>query len=163
MTGTWHCGHPRTPENTKPGKKGTRCLVCINATAERNRRMAADYIGGMTAAQVAEKYGVVQMTVSNIMRKRGIKLSERERGKRGQEGLKRSGAKPGRKTVWPDCPPRLRREYDRLRNRYGIPSAKARAMLEADMKRMGGNGTSSLMRDVGKSVSELPTSFGEAA
>ncbi len=124
----WHCGHPATPENTKPGKKGHRCLRCIEKTAVRDRQMAAEYLGGSTRRQLAEKYDLHIQTVSKILRKQSARLSSEEQARR-----TRAARSPhcGRRTVWPDCPPHLKREYMRFRNHYGIPAAEARAMLEA--------------------------------
>jgi hypothetical protein len=39
--------------------------------------------------------------------------------------------KRGKPPVWPDCPPELRSEYQRMRKNYGLTSAAVKQMMEA--------------------------------
>lgn len=104
----------------------------VREAAERGRRIAADYIGGMTQRELAEKYGLAESTIASRLIKRKMKLTPEQRRNRGIVG-RAKGAKTGRKPVWPDCPPELRSEYMRLRKNKFIPAADARRLLEASL------------------------------
>ena len=94
--------------------------------AKRDRQWAADFLGGMTHREIAERDGTTQEYVAKRLSKRlrGAYISEDERIKR----LKKGG--PGRPQVWADCPDELRADYRRFRFDYRIPAAEARRMLE---------------------------------
>lgn len=97
---------------------------------ERNKALFADYLGGMTAAECAEKYGLTPEGVRGLLNRYKVRLPSSVRAKRLSECAKRARPSPGRPPVWPDCPEHLRRDYDRFRKHYGFRSAEARAMLE---------------------------------
>lgn len=96
---------------------------------ERIRAMAQDYIfGGLTREQVAKKHGVSLSRIGDIFKTEGIKLPEYERSRRFAEQLAKS-PRPGRPEYWPDCPPHLRAEYDKLHYKMGFRRAEAKAMI----------------------------------
>lgn len=97
--------------------------------AKRDRAMAADFIGGMTQRELAEKYGLAQSYVAKRLSKRRVTITPEEIRNRGTVA-RRASDKIGRKAVWPDCPPNLRPEYMRLRKSFNIPAAEARRVLE---------------------------------
>ena len=93
------------------------------AKNERNRKLIADYLGGMSRREVAEKYGIHIYRVAKIFRQQGVVLDADERARR-------KGRTPGRPPVWPDCPPHLAADYAMFRFSKRIPAAQARAMLD---------------------------------
>lgn len=99
------------------------------AKNERNRAMIADYLGGLSRAEVAAKYGVHVGRVGRLFRNAGVVLPAPERARRQAAAVRYTRNQGGRPAVWPDCPPELRRDYKALR-RCGIPAAEARAELE---------------------------------
>lgn len=101
-------------------------------TQLRNHRLFADYLGGMTRAECAVKYGLSLEGVKSLLSAHGIKLPPHVYRERLSEWSKRS-PKPGRPRIWPDCPEHLRDEYKRLRNTYGYRAGEARAILEQAM------------------------------
>lgn len=83
----------------------------------RAERIVALWSTGRYAqVEIADELGISQGTVSNTLKARGLRGSRRR-------------SRGGRPKVWPDCPPRLRDDYQTLR-RAGYPAAEARAMLE---------------------------------
>lgn len=124
----WHCGHPATPENKVGGTSGYQCRICNAERQVRNERFAAEYLGGMTARQIAERHGVKTTLVQSALYSMGVKLSKAEHARRAEAAIKN---KRGPKPVWPDCPPELRKDYTRFRKSYGYAATEARAMLEA--------------------------------
>ena len=104
--------------------------------AKRDRKMAADFFGGMTQRELAKKYGLTPKHVASrlALRLKGVTISPEERRKRFLRAIQ-NGAKVGRPQVWPDCPAHLRAEYMRLRKTYEIPAPEARRMLEEDARR----------------------------
>lgn len=95
-------------------------------TAERVRKWSADYVGGMTHREIAERDGYDRGYVCDRINKRaqGVPLVSEAEDKR------KRGLNSGRPAVWPDCPPELKADYRRFRHSYRIPAAEARAMLE---------------------------------
>lgn len=117
------------------GKRRAPTPPTQSETAVRDRRMVADFRSGMTQRQLAAKYGLEVGSVSARLSHLGERITIEERVRRQRASMIRNGSKPGRKPIWPDCPPQLRNEYLRLRNHYGIPAAEARALLEKDCPR----------------------------
>lgn len=98
--------------------------------AKRDRAMAADYIGGMTGAELADKYGLKRGYVYKRLSMRRISLTARERRNRFVATLE-GRSNMGRTPVWPECPPELHDEYMRLRKSKKIAAVDARRILEA--------------------------------
>ena len=92
--------------------------------AERDRAMAADFIGGMTHAELAAKYQLSKAYVAKCLGLRGVTLTAEMRRKRVTQGLKRSENKPGPAGI----PPGLRADYRNVR-RAGFSPAEAKKML----------------------------------
>jgi transposase len=97
----------------------------VLAKNERNEAMIADYLGGMSRAEVARKYGLHIGRLGKLLYQQRILLPVEERERR-----KRLTESPGRSAVWPDCPEHLRADYEMFRFRKRIPAAQARAMLD---------------------------------
>lgn len=103
------------------------------AKTERNRALIADYVhGGLSRREVARKYGIEIGGVNTLLSRYRVRLPAHERSRRIVTQVPPKS--PGRPPVWPDCPPHLFAEYDRLRRRYGYSSAEARAMLDPGMQ-----------------------------
>jgi hypothetical protein len=99
----------------------------ILAKNERNKAMIADYLGGLSRNQVAERYGLSPERVRVLLWRHRITLPVEERRRR--QCWETPPKSPGRPAVWPDCPPELVRDYKKLR-RCGYTAAEARAALE---------------------------------
>lgn len=95
------------------------------AKNERNQALIADYLGGMTAREVAAKYQLTYSYAKTVLHRRGITLPSREHARRSRLGGSTSGGRP---PVWPDCPPELQADYAILSKYHG--KIRARAMLD---------------------------------
>lgn len=102
----------------------------ILAKNERNQALFADYQRALAPAELAEKYGLKRSYVKTLIYRHGVKLPADEKTRRRRLPPPGSG---GRRKVWPDCPPELRRVYMKLRNN-GIPAAEARRTLDPGMQ-----------------------------
>ena len=89
-------------------------------SAPKERDVAEALRQGLPVRKLAAAYGIHRMTVGLIAKRHGIHL------------------KPGRPRAWPDCPPGVRDEFNRLCDSYGYSRAEARAILERDMRGDGG-------------------------
>lgn len=96
------------------------------ANTERDTAIIADYLGGLSRPQVAERHGVSEGTVSWILTRNRVKLPDEVRSRRFAERNARIGRA---RTVWPDCPPRLAPLYRKLK-RCGVPAREARRQIE---------------------------------
>lgn len=103
-------------------------------TREAKRLVAIEALkrGKATQAEIGYVLGMTQQAVSRLAGEAGVRDPERrsrmarQAWQKGHNGNLKPG--PGRKPVWPDCPPELRDDYRNLR-RY-MPAAEARAALE---------------------------------
>ena len=93
----------------------------MRASNKRREAMTRDYLAGMSAKALADRYnlsvGGVQANLSNW----GVQLPRDERVRRQHSN--------GRPPVWPNCPRHMRADYETLR-KY-MPASEARATLEA--------------------------------
>lgn len=110
-------------ERIKRGKVGQRA-----EKADRNARIFAAYRAGALRADLAKQHGLTLDGLNSLLARHGVHLDPAEHYRRLQIG--RSRSRSGRRPVWPDCPPELRSEYQRLRVSYGLRAAEARALLE---------------------------------
>ena len=53
--------------------------MAFPAKTERNRKLIADYLGGLSRAEVEEKYNLARGTVNRILTKNKVKLPKEER------------------------------------------------------------------------------------
>ena len=104
----------------------------VLAKNERNRALIDDYLGGLSRNQTAAKYGIHRGRLNFILRQHQILLPPEERSRRMHE---RDEQQPrgGRPAIWPDCPPHLVDEYDRLR-RKGLRAGQARSLLDPEFR-----------------------------
>lgn len=92
--------------------------------AQRDRAMAADYVGGLTQVDLAKKYGLTKNYVAKCLALRGIKLTEEMRYRRISQGLAASPYRSGPAGI----PAELRSDYINIR-RTGFSPPEAKAML----------------------------------
>ena len=100
---------------------GTRSTVTRESRSsrrDRDQEIARRYHAGETLEQLAGSYGICPSRVSRVLAQLGARLSSEQI----RERRRTSGA--GRKAVWPDCPPYLRREYLRIRTVIGSVAAR---------------------------------------
>lgn len=113
------------------------CRACYYAAtnkAERNRQLFHDYtVNLLTAEQLAEKYELSVPRVYDLMREHHARIDPDLKRQRIAAKRALTGRHGGRPEVWPDCPPHLKGQYDKLRRVYGYRAAEARAILEAEV------------------------------
>lgn len=98
-------------------------MAFTKTKAARNKALFADYLAGMSRAEVARKYGLSHSGACMLL--------HRERTRRFREAPRAPST--GRPPVWPDCPSHLADDYALIR-RKGFSAAEARAMLEPGLQ-----------------------------
>lgn len=109
----------------KSAADNTACAALHNQPTTKKQRIIADYLGGMTVRELAEKYHRTCGGVQTSLWLWGVKLPEGER-------IRRLNAnRTARGQSWPDCPGHLLEDYKTLR-RY-MTAREARATLERQL------------------------------
>jgi hypothetical protein len=107
-------------------------------TAEREARDAAivrRFHAGESLARLGRAFGLTESGVSRVLLRLGARLSPAETRARFAAGARQARA-TGPKPVWPDCPPHLRADYQRIRVVIGSRAARDQ-LLELDSRRRG--------------------------
>lgn len=95
----------------------------------KKEQIIRDYLGGMSAPELAEKYNRTRGGIETSLWQWRIKLPPEERARRRAANFGNTLA-PIRQPIWPDCPEHLKEDYETLR-RY-MPAREARARLEGN-------------------------------
>ena len=99
-------------------------LTCKIELAKRDRAMCADYVGGLTQAEIANKYGLSLSYVGKRLSRRGMTLPMSMRVARIQRAVSQSPYKAGPAGI----PAHLRSDYRNIR-RTGFTPPEAKKML----------------------------------
>lgn len=120
-------------------RRCTTCRACYFAAhdkSKRNRRIVLDYVAHlMTIEDIAQKHGLSIPRVYDLLRGHHSRLDpglKKQRMAAKREGMVFKGGRP---PIWPDCPPRLKEQYDILRKHYGYRAAEARDLLLEEERR----------------------------
>jgi hypothetical protein len=102
------------------------------ARAERDAEIARRWLAGESQARLGRDFGLSDSGVHRVLARVG-KAWCAARAAALREAASMRGAldqtqRPGRKAVWPDCPPELRSSYRKIRSVIGSEAAKAQLL-----------------------------------
>jgi transposase-like protein len=89
------------------------------ARARRDRLVRQGYARGATQAELASRLGLSPSGISRILARLDARPDAELRVRR-LRAPRRTGPRP----IWPDCPPHLAREYQRIRAIIGSRAAR---------------------------------------
>jgi transposase-like protein len=90
------------------------------ARARRDRLVRQGYARGATQAELASRLGLSPSGISRILARLDARPDAAELRVRRLRAPRRTGPRP----IWPDCPPHLAREYQRIRAIIGSRAAR---------------------------------------